>query len=250
MRLAGQLLAVSTVTLLLPWAGCQYTREVETALRDGEQQAIVSTARLLAAALAPSAQSFAAEAERWAAGRGRGVDIYVHDLSSTPTLDGFVEDWGTVAELAEPVGELVLLAGQRGAVVHLFARAAGSQPPGALHVRGRVALLEFTLEAPGPVTAVISGAPEDPRARGYWQATSQGWQIEAAHACGAARRTPRRPAARAQTARCARRASATTPGWTTGPPTRRCRPRSRPWPAGPARLRHRSRGLRARRPGT
>lgn len=179
MRLAGQLLAVSTVTLLLPWAGCQYTREVETALRDGEQQAIVSNARLLAAALAPSAHSFAAEAERWsAAGRGRGVDIYVHELSSSPTLDGYVEDWGTVAELAEPVGELVLLAGRRGAFVHLFARAAGSSPPGSLRVKGRIALLEFTLEAPGPVTAVIREASEDPRARGYWQATSQGWQIE------------------------------------------------------------------------
>jgi two-component system, OmpR family, sensor histidine kinase ChvG len=37
MRLAGQLLAVSAVTLLLPWAGCQYAREIESALRDGEE---------------------------------------------------------------------------------------------------------------------------------------------------------------------------------------------------------------------
>jgi hypothetical protein len=72
MKLAGQLLAVSAVTLLLPWAGCQYAREVETALRDGEQQAIVSTARLLGAALAPAAAGLAADAERWSAGRGRG----------------------------------------------------------------------------------------------------------------------------------------------------------------------------------
>ncbi|HUG97838.1 MAG TPA: ATP-binding protein [Gammaproteobacteria bacterium] len=179
MRLAGQLLAVSTVTLLLPWAGCQYTREVETALRDGEQQAIASTARLLAAALAPAAATFAAEAERWAAGHGGGADVYVHELAGTPTLDGFVEDWGASADFAEPIGGLVLLAGRRGELIHLFIGTPGSAPPGALEIRGRNASLEFFLEAPGPVTAVVSGAAGDPRTRGYWQATSRGWQIEA-----------------------------------------------------------------------
>jgi two-component system, OmpR family, sensor histidine kinase ChvG len=179
MRLAGQLLAVSAVTLLLPWAGCQYAREIETALRDGEQQAVVSTARLLGAALAPAAAQFGAEMERWGPARGRGLDIYVHELANTPTLDGFAEDWGAVAELSEPVGGMRLLAGRRGAFVHLFAVSPGGRPPGALQVSGREALVEFPLEAPGGVTASFRGAPADPRARGYWQATSQGWQIEA-----------------------------------------------------------------------
>jgi len=179
MKLAGQLLAVSAVTLLLPWAGCQYTREVETALRDGEQQAIVSTARLLGAALAPSAAGLAADAERWAGGRGRGVDIYVHALSSLPTLDGFVEDWGEIAEHVEPIGGLRVLAGRRGAFIHVFAFAPGNRPPANLQLRGRVAVVEFPLEAPGSVTATIRGAPGDPRVRGHWQATSQGWQLEA-----------------------------------------------------------------------
>jgi hypothetical protein len=80
MRLAGQLLAVSAVTLLLPWAGCQYAREVETALRDGE---------------GPGAAGHGAPARRGARsggatlrppesagppGRGRGLDIYLHPL--------------------------------------------------------------------------------------------------------------------------------------------------------------------------
>lgn len=179
MRLAGQLLAVSAVTLLLPWAGCQYAREIETALREGEQQAIVSTTRLLGVALAPAAAQFGPETERWGSARGRGLDIYVHELASPPTLDGFAEDWGAVADLAEPVGGLPLLAGRRGAFVYLFAVAPGSRPPGALQLRGREALVEFPLEAPGGVTASFRGAPADPRTRGYWQATSQGWQIEA-----------------------------------------------------------------------
>jgi two-component system, OmpR family, sensor histidine kinase ChvG len=179
MRLAGQLLAVSTVTLLLPWAGCQYAREIESALRDGEQQALTSSARLLAAALAPAAAEFSVEPARWEGGRGRGTDFYVHELDRTPALDGFAEDWGAIAAHAEPIDGLELLVARRGAFVHLFVIAPGSRPPGAMHVRGRDAVLSFPLEAPGAVTATIRGAPDDPRARGYWQATSRGWQIEA-----------------------------------------------------------------------
>jgi two-component system, OmpR family, sensor histidine kinase ChvG len=179
MRLAGQLLAVSLVTLLLPWAGCQYAREVETALRDGEAQALLSTVRLLAAALGPAAVDFAADPDRWAPGRGRAADIYLHPLPAVPTLDGFVEDWGPAAELVETVGGLELVAGRRGAFLHVFVVTPGSRPPAALHLSGRDVVLEFPLEAPGAVTGVVGGQPADPRARGYWQATSRGWQIEA-----------------------------------------------------------------------
>jgi two-component system, OmpR family, sensor histidine kinase ChvG len=179
MRLAGQLLAVSAVTLLLPWAGCQYAREVETALRDGEQQAIAATARLLAAALAPTAAGLPVEPERWSAGRGRGLDIYVHPLGSVPTLDGFVEDWGAAAGQLEETRELQFLAGRRGAFLYVFAVAPGTRPPAVLRLRGRQAELDFTLEAPGTASAQVRGAADEPRARGYWQATSRGWQIEA-----------------------------------------------------------------------
>jgi two-component system, OmpR family, sensor histidine kinase ChvG len=179
MKLAGQLLAVSAVTLLLPWAGCQYAREIETALRDGEEQAVLSSARLLGAALAPAAAELDPQIDRWGAGRGRGADIYLHALAAAPVLDGFVEDWGETAGFAEAIGGMQLLAGRRGVFVHLFAVAQGSRPPGVLQVVGRDAMIEFPLEAPGTVTAVVRGAPDDPRARGYWQATSRGWQIEA-----------------------------------------------------------------------
>ena len=178
MRLAGQLLAVSAVTLLLPWAGCQYAREVESALRDGEEQALVSTARLLGAALAPVADEFAAQPGRWATGPGRGMDFYLHELTTAPTLDGFVEDWGAAAGRVERIGDMSVLTARRGVFVHVFAVVPGSQPPGALQLTGRDAVIRFPLEAPGPVNATIRGAPDDPRARAYWQATSRGWQIE------------------------------------------------------------------------
>lgn len=215
MKLAGQLLAVSAVTLLLPWAGCQYAREIETALRDGEQEALASTAHLLAAALAPTAARFDPQPERWGAGRGRGEDVFLHELANAPTLDGFVEDWGAAADAAEQFGGMSLVAGRRGAFVHLFAVAPGRSTPAGFEVRGRTATAAFPLEAPGPVSAVIGGAAEDPRARGYWQPTSRGWQIEARLPAAllegrlGLRLLERDGAVRGATFR-------TAPGWTTG----------------------------------
>lgn len=179
MKLAGQLVAVSAVTLLLPWAGCQYARDIETTLRQGEAEALLSTARLLAAAIAPAVGEFAAPPTRWRPDRERDADLYVHALSALPTLDGFVEDWGTTSLLAEPRGDMSLLVGRRGVFIHVFVAVPGARPPAAVTLYGRAAQVDFPLEAPGPVSGVVRGAPPDPRARGHWQATSAGWQLEA-----------------------------------------------------------------------
>ena len=48
MPLRYQLLLLSLLTLLLPWAGCRYAREMESALRDGQEQALLATASTLA----------------------------------------------------------------------------------------------------------------------------------------------------------------------------------------------------------
>ena len=179
MRLAGQLLAVSVVTLLLPWAGCQYAREIETALRDGEERALVSTARLLSAALAPIAATRDADPARWSEPGRADLDLYAHALRAAPTLDGFVEDWGAAAARTERLNGMQVLAGRRGVFIHLFVAVPGEPPPGALQVHGRRAVLTFALEAPGAVTPALRHAPPDPRPRGHWQPTSLGWQLEA-----------------------------------------------------------------------
>ncbi|NGX17627.1 ATP-binding protein [Wenzhouxiangella sp. XN24] len=179
MKLAGQLVAVSAVTLLLPWAGCQYARDIETTLRQGEAETLSSTARLLAAAVAPAADEFAAPSTRWRADRARGADLYVHVLPALPTLDGFVEDWGPASLQAESHGDMALLVARRGVFIHVFVAAPGTRPPAAVSLHGRDLRVEFPLEAPGTVSGIVGGASPDPRARGDWQATSAGWQLEA-----------------------------------------------------------------------
>ncbi len=51
MNLRRQLLLVSILTLILPWAGCQFIRETESALREGQQQMLAGTARAIADSL-------------------------------------------------------------------------------------------------------------------------------------------------------------------------------------------------------
>ena len=41
-RLRTKLLLLALTTLALPWAGCQYAREMETVLRESEQQSFRS----------------------------------------------------------------------------------------------------------------------------------------------------------------------------------------------------------------
>ncbi len=58
MNLKRQLLLVSLLTLVLPWAGCQFIGETESALRSGQQQMLAGTARAIADSLAQYEDEF------------------------------------------------------------------------------------------------------------------------------------------------------------------------------------------------
>ena len=61
MNLRRQLLLVSLLTLSLPWAGFQFIRETESALRAGQQQMLAGTARAVADSLAQYREEFVTE---------------------------------------------------------------------------------------------------------------------------------------------------------------------------------------------
>ncbi len=92
MTLRLQLLLLSLLTLLLPWGGCRYAREVESVLREGEQQALLSAANTLAAVLAtePAAVDPRLAATGFDPAAG---DLYVHRLRTRPLLDGYADEW-------------------------------------------------------------------------------------------------------------------------------------------------------------
>ena len=86
MNLRRQLLLVSLLTLILPWAGCQFIRETESALREGQQQMLSGMAQ----AVADSMSQFHYELLSDDEGSDR---LYAHPLQVAPLVDGYIDDW-------------------------------------------------------------------------------------------------------------------------------------------------------------
>jgi len=116
MSLRLKLLALGLATLVLPWAGCRYAREMEAALREGEQTSLQAVAQTIAASLqgrsdllyreplpasdsapdAPSPEPATAAAPP-AAPRSPPapgpLDLRPLALSAAPLIDGYSDDW-------------------------------------------------------------------------------------------------------------------------------------------------------------
>jgi two-component system, OmpR family, sensor histidine kinase ChvG len=95
-----QLLIVALTTLVLPWAGCQYARELESALRNSQEQSLLAGAGIIANALSAQPQRVfhdSGDSQAFAAAAG---DLYVYPLVTQPLLDGYREDWDIPADPA------------------------------------------------------------------------------------------------------------------------------------------------------
>ncbi len=178
MGLKAQLTIVAAATLLLPWAGCQYIRESEQALRLGQQELLLASARSVAAGLAGRGALGAAPAP--------GA-LYLHALKQRPLLDGYGSDWlpepAAVVLPAEPP-QTEVRAGVAGATLLLHVRAAGAATAAIdvllVDAGGKLARFRFSGEAPGLQTpAALAGTAADARLRGYWEIRPGAVQLEA-----------------------------------------------------------------------
>ncbi|MDB6100120.1 MAG: hypothetical protein JWO52_119, partial [Gammaproteobacteria bacterium] len=113
MSIRLKLLLLGLLTLVLPWAGCRYAREMESALREGEQNSLLSVAQTIASSLQgrndllyrqplhvvdPEAPPATDEDKADAARREREPKPSPYDLrpillTAQPYLDGYVEEW-------------------------------------------------------------------------------------------------------------------------------------------------------------
>ena len=96
MNLRRQLLLVSILTLILPWAGCQFIRETESALREGQQQMLAGTAQAIADSLSQFHDEMLSGNDDSQFG---GNQLYGQPLASAPLIDGYRDDW-TIPETA------------------------------------------------------------------------------------------------------------------------------------------------------
>jgi two-component system, OmpR family, sensor histidine kinase ChvG len=204
-----QLLIVALTTLVLPWAGCQYARELETALRDSQEKSLLASAGTIANALSAQAQRVFRDTDDTASFAANRGDLYVYPLHSRLLLDGYRDDWGIAANPAALPGTTGYAArAQAGADErYLYLYIEVDDPhfdpePADLHPeRDRFDRVDLTLQqpdgtresyffgtnAPGLIAAqsVVHGddgrvrALEESRIQAYWLQTSAGYHLEA-----------------------------------------------------------------------
>ena len=206
MNLRRQLLIVSLMTLVLPWAGCQFIRETERALRTGQQDMLAGTALALADALSQYPEEFPLD---YARDYRVGAPLYGHRLEYAPSVDGYVEDWPidarSIARFEGVRGPFELVAGLHGGYLYLFVAVTDADvaylAPGAgpaelaanRPLAERVELVSisppylderflFGAEAPGRIIAYARSAQSirpQPGVFAHWEQVPGGYQLEA-----------------------------------------------------------------------
>lgn len=182
MSLRFQLLAVSLITLLLPWAGCQYVREMEDSLKNGLGQSLLGSAQTVAAALDgrssllyPQLGGIVPE----------GAMHYAYRLERTPVIDGYASDWepATRSGIALAVTDQHLFIHVPVATSAVIYEAPGRDGDGIeLTVGESGSALLLTTAAPGALAArsIDPGAlAGSQRVLAYWVETATGFAIEA-----------------------------------------------------------------------
>ena len=94
MSLRFKLLLIALSTLALPLAGWLFVRQMEELLRQGQEQTLIASAR----ALARSLNALNAELPP------AGAALYVHRAPKKIVIDGYADDWATLASYAQKLG--------------------------------------------------------------------------------------------------------------------------------------------------
>ena len=208
MSLRTKLLLLSLLTLILPFAGWQYAQQMETTLREGQEQALLTTAEVLSRVVASQPEELYRTVElrdRFNPSKG---DWFAPLLPTTPLVDGFADEWPepsrTVAGL-DRKSPLVRL-GVSGRFMHVYVEAQdanvryeapvgedATQPNPSDRIvfftrdeYGRERAWSVSAAAPGPaiVRTAEVGSPwrvnmeEVPYVSGVWRATSTGYAVE------------------------------------------------------------------------
>jgi two-component system sensor histidine kinase ChvG len=201
MSLRLQLMVLSLLTLVIPWTGCQYVKQMERSLRSGLAQSQLATARTIAARVRDQPQLLYADpGETRADAVPEGI-IYAQRLTTTPRIDGYLDDWGTspAAPRAIDQSSHTYRAATDGRYLYLFFdivrsplryEAPGEHPGDRIVLAVRAAsgqqaeVLVLATAAPGTLGARLGGRDFLPTSRredrvfGAWVETAHGAQVE------------------------------------------------------------------------
>jgi signal transduction histidine kinase len=190
------MLTLSLATLLVPWFGWLLLQELEEFLRSGQEQALLSGARTIAASV-PDNDRVRLRARRNA--------LPLRVFESRPAVDGYASEWpepqsALVFEAKETGSRLSVLGGRWRGRDFLFLRVEDPtprrpEPPGAgqdgdavdpadgvqLVLRSGRGLTAFRIESAAPGPLLISSQSEGGgQLAGHWLDTDSGYQLELA----------------------------------------------------------------------
>lgn len=200
MNLRRQLLLVSLLTLILPWAGCQFISETESALREGQKQMLRGTAQAIADSLSQYPDELLTNQAGSAANQ-----IYAHPLATAPLIDGYVDEWtipdGAMGTLRGTDGNIRYAMGAFPQYWYVFVDVrdasivfSNSQDSNAnrqnsdhvslisINAMGEREIFRFQAEAPGKIVATRQTGGriyEEMRIAAHWQDTANGYSLEA-----------------------------------------------------------------------
>ena len=193
MNLRRQLLLVSLLLLALPWAGCQYVREMESALQSGQEQALLATTTAVATVLGDKPELIYPDLKRWHDAADKDLQLYAWAARAPVIVDGYADGWegpvhdsfGAVDYRAKTRGPLLylLFSVRDDDVVYHDPRQAHRATGDRLVLRtGRGREYVITTAAPGPVQGRVERSGYElgwePRIRGQWQDSMDGFTIE------------------------------------------------------------------------
>lgn len=175
MSLRNKLLALSLLTLLLPWSAWKLLQELEDFLRGAHEENLAASASAIERLLP------AEERDRLAS----LGDVYlpVRTLAIHPSLDGYGDDWPEAGRghLLDADGASVIAGGYRGRLFLLIDLPGGDSPGVRLLVRTPRGLSAYTIEpaAPGPLK-LDSDRGGTGQAEGFWLEHESGYRLELA----------------------------------------------------------------------
>ncbi len=203
MNLRRQLLFVSLLALLLPWAGCEFIRETESALRASQQQMLAGTARAMANSMAQYVEEYPPRL-----GEAKSSEqVFLQSLPSAPRIDGYFNDWALPSASQRVLngldGPVRVVIAMHGNSAFLFVDVSDRQ---VVYASGETLVLDdgprwadrislvntsppyldevyvFAAEAPGPIISYkrdSSGFKPEPAIEAYWQDVPGGYRLEA-----------------------------------------------------------------------